>query len=374
MDYTKIRKMGIDLACAKCSIDPKCFDVNKTFYYDETDNIQKFRIKESGFNAAADSHFVLGGVTTDSIITFAELKSVWGFQNDNNILEIKSTNKSVFKGDFVDILKSTKLSDFIRLLIDKDCHIHFFNLNILYYSLVDIVDSVHNAVLLQYAEDMKTMLYLIVKEDLSLSSSLLYKYNYPNLKDEECLLFLKDIITLIDNFSQHHFEYAQPLSILKSHIQFGLQQNALPFIQDNVSIEPIERLCDFYLQKIYMLPNAKHVFDNEEGVKDFFINHPIEINGQKLNNYCFVDSKTNILIQVSDLIVAILRRYFKFCDRLTKCVDDDISHFTAQQMSSFVMLNKILKYSLDYNPIYMHHSTNLLEYQNFVSLINKYGI
>lgn len=74
------------------------------------------------------------------------------------------------------------------------------------------------------------------------------------------------------------------------------------------------------------------------------------------------------------IIVAILRRYFKFCDRLTKCVDDDISHFTAQQMSSFVMLNKILKYSLDYNPIYMHHSTNLLEYQNFVSLINKYGI
>lgn len=375
MDYTKLRKTAIDFACAKCSIDPKCFDLKNTFYYDETDNIKKFRIRESGFNVASDCHFVLGGVTTECNITFEELKNVWGFQNDNDILEIKSTNKSVFKGSFADILKSSKLSSFIQLLIEKSCYIHFYNLNILYYSLVDIVDSVSNTDLLPFYDQMKTMLYLIFKEDLTSSASLLYKYNYPNIKDSELLNFLKDIIILIDSYSnsENHLEYAIPLCILKKHIQFGLQQNALPFIQDNVDHEPIEGLGDFYLQKLYMYPYAKHVFDNEEYIKGVFDNKSIEIDGHSINNYCFVDSKSNVLIQVSDLIVAILKRYFKFCDRSKESVDSDINHFTDQQMNSFVMLNKILKNSLDYNPVYMHHSTNLIEYENFNYLINEYG-
>ena len=81
-DYTSIRKMGIEIARIKCSINPNCFETNDTFYYDETDNVKKFRVKEQGFNVAANSHFVLGGITTNFQITIDELKSVWGFQND----------------------------------------------------------------------------------------------------------------------------------------------------------------------------------------------------------------------------------------------------------------------------------------------------
>lgn len=373
-DYTSIRNMGIELARIKCSINPNCFETNDTFYYDETDNVKKFRVKERGFNVAANSHFVLGGITTNLQITIDELKSVWGFQNDPYIMEIKSTNKSIFKGEFVDVLKSGKVCDFLQLIVDKSCFVHFFNLNILYYSLVDIIDSIHDDDMLTYFDDFKTMLYLVVQNDLSSSSSVLYKYNYPNLKDEDCSSFINDIILLIDNYSQHHSVFKTPLLLLKSHLQKGLNQNELVFIQHNTDLEPIERLGDFYMQKIYMLPNAKHVFDNEDDVKSFFMNNSIELNGQKLKNYCFVDSKTNALIQVSDLIVAILGRYFKFCDRLKDCIKHDIDSFTNQQMKSFKMINKILKSSLDHNPVFMHHCTDLLEYQNFVSLVTKYGV
>ena len=194
MDYTEIRNIGIELASLKCSINPNCFETNDTFYYDETDNIKKFRVKEQGFNVAANSHFVLGGVSTNSQITLDELKTVWGFQNDTNVLEIKSTNKSVFKGDFVDILKSKKLCDFLQLLINKSCFVHFYNLNILYFSLVDIIDSILCVDFLPYFDDIKTMLYLVVQNDLLSSCSILYKYNYPNIKDEDCTSFINDIL------------------------------------------------------------------------------------------------------------------------------------------------------------------------------------
>ena len=361
-DYTDIRNMGIELAKIKCSINPICFETNDTFYYDETDNVKKFRVKERGFNVAANSHFVLGGITTNLHITIDELKSVWGFQNDPYILEIKSTNKSVFKGEFVDVLKSGKLCDFLQLMVDKSCFVHFFNLNMLYYSLVDIIDSIRDNDMIPYIDDIKTMLYLVVQNDLS------------NLKDEYCPSFINDILLLIDNYSQHHSIFKIPLLLLKSHLRKGLNQNELVFIQHNTDLEPIERLGDFYMQKIYMLPNAKHVFDNEDDVKSFFMNNSIGLNGQKMKNYCFVDSKTNALIQVSDLIVAILGRYFKFCDRMKDLIKNDIDSFTNQQAMSFKMINRILKYSLDHNPIFMHHCTNLIEYQNFVYLVNNYGV
>ena len=38
------------------------FDSVYTFYYDETNNIKKFIVKEEDFNYAFHSNFVLGGV------------------------------------------------------------------------------------------------------------------------------------------------------------------------------------------------------------------------------------------------------------------------------------------------------------------------
>ena len=373
MDYTNIRDIGIAWAKTKCSVDPKLFDTTDTLYYDETDNIQKFRIKDNGFNVAADSHFVLGGVSTKESISFEELKNAWGFKNDNNILEIKSTNKSVFKGDFADILKSGKLLNFLKLLQDRNCHVHFYNLNILYFSLVDIIDSINDQKLIQYTDDLKTMLYIIVKNDLEKSTSILYKYSYPNIKDGDCRHFITDIISLIENQYKSCSKHKPCAQLLKHHLQKGLTQQKLVFIQDNEDNEPIERIADFYLQKIYMLPLATHIFDNEVGVKEFFNNNPVEINGKLIENYSFVDSKDVVMVQVSDLVVAILKRYFKFVDRETSLVLSDIGQFSDTQNNSFKFLNKILKESLDYNPVFFHHSTNLLEYQNFVALVNRYG-
>lgn len=373
MDYTSIRDIEIAMAKAKCSVDPKLFDTTDTLYYDETDNIQKFRIKDTGFNVAADSHFVLGGVSTNESITFEELKNAWGFKNDQNILEIKSTNKFVFKGDFAAILKSGKLLCFLELLQKRNCHIHFYNLNILYFSLVDIIDSINDPELIQYTDDLKTMLYIIVKNDLEKSTSILYNYSYPNIKDGNCHLFITDIISLIENQYESCSKYKSCAQLLKLHLQKGLTQQRLEFIQDNEDNEPIERIADFYLQKIYMLPFATHIFDNEVGVKEFFEDNPVEINSKPIENFSFVDSKDAVMTQVSDLVVAMLKRYFKFVDRETDLVLSDIEQFSDTQNKSFKFLNKILKKSLDYNPVFFHHTTNLLEYKNFVVLVNKYG-
>lgn len=367
MDYSEIRKMGIALAQSQ-GVNPNYFDTAETFYFDETDNVRKFVLRDGAFNVSDNCHFVLGGVVASDSITLDELKSELKLQK--NLLEVKS--KHVYKEDFVKSLKSDKLNRFLQLVLRKKWFVHFYNLNLLYFSLVDIVDSI-DCEIDSRINDIKTMLYIVVKDDIASNSSLLYKYNYPNVPKDQGKAFVNDLLNVIKQYAKDNSQFKEPLNWLYSWLLNGVCQNQFSLIQDNQDFILIERLGDFYLQKIYMMPYSNIVFDNEIDVKRFFKEDTVELDGRQICNYSFVDSKQCVMVQVSDIVVGILGRYFKFLDRATTEINSDINAFDEKQLETFKLLNKILKISVEHNPLFHHHSTDLLEYQNFVSCFTKYS-
>jgi len=114
------------------------FDGVYTFYYDETNNIRKFYVRELDFNAAFTENFILGGLVHEGPVPDVQ-PLIDSFNLQSTVKEVKF--KHLAKGSFLDCLKSQKLNLFLKFIKDSNLYIHYSSLNILYWSIVDIVDS-----------------------------------------------------------------------------------------------------------------------------------------------------------------------------------------------------------------------------------------
>ncbi|MCF6255951.1 MAG: hypothetical protein L3J98_13895 [Gammaproteobacteria bacterium] len=114
------------------------FDGIYTFYYDETNNIRKFYVREFDFNSAFTENFVLGGLVHEGSAPDVQ-PLMDSFKLQRSVKEVKF--KHIAKGDFLDCLKSQKLNLFLSFIKSSKLYIHYSIINILYWSIVDIVDS-----------------------------------------------------------------------------------------------------------------------------------------------------------------------------------------------------------------------------------------
>ena len=116
-----------------------------TFYYDETGNCRKFYLKDGNVNSVEGlSHnFLLGGVAyqgTEHNADFEALYHSMHFMEGQKELKFKHLyNKST---DFLSFMNSQRASDFLSWLVNSGLYVHYSTLNNLYYSLVDIVESI----------------------------------------------------------------------------------------------------------------------------------------------------------------------------------------------------------------------------------------
>lgn len=79
------------------------------------------------------------------------------------------------------------------------------------------------------------------------------------------------------------------------------------------------------------------------------------------------------MIQVCDYVVSILRKYFIFLDQDMNNIEKEINGFDEQQKKNFKLLNKVMKQSLDNNPLFFHYIASV-ETQGVVNMmIEKYG-
>ena len=114
------------------------FDAACHFYYDETNNFGKVYITQEEFNVSIESNFVLGGIIdNEELIEFEEFRKSLKLQANVNELKFKN----IATGSFTDCLKSWKLKMYLEFITDSEFDVHFSSLNILYFGIVDIVDS-----------------------------------------------------------------------------------------------------------------------------------------------------------------------------------------------------------------------------------------
>ena len=139
IDYTSLRESSILLYSY---MNPNLnFDTDWIFYYDETNNFKKLHIKDrTDFNVNIENNFVLGGLCHDLSINIDESLIFSNIPLQKSAKEVKL--KHIANGSFLEILKSTKLTVFMENIIKMPLYIHYQSLNPLYYSLVDIIDSI----------------------------------------------------------------------------------------------------------------------------------------------------------------------------------------------------------------------------------------
>lgn len=368
MDYTDLYN-AIKMKIIATGITLDNLESDETLYYDESGNVKHLVVNGGSLNADSDTVFVLGGVQAEESISLSDLKTRLGKLPTT---EIKASRD--LKGDFADILKKDNFRQILELIQENGWHIHFDAIHVLYYGFVDIIDSIDGTEM--SPQDFKAELYQVLRKDVDKTIDHFKKYKYPNIKNSQKVEFLDGIISMMD---EHIQELASKLLVnpllmlLKTLFVKAKSQKYLPFIQDEETHVWVKPFVQFYRQEIIQFSKKHLVFDEEKQVQRILREEDIETDGQSVSNYVFKDSAKDAMIQVSDYVVSIVRKYIMFLDRTQPEVEADIAAFDENQLSNFKLMNSILKDSRDFNPLYFNFIVCINTYKKFQKYIAEYG-
>lgn len=176
------------------------FEEEMTFYYDESGNCRKFSLTDAGFNNtdALKGDFVLAGVAHEGRSFDIDVPSLYAaLDYKEGQKELKFKHLFHNSKDFQSFIGSKRATGFLEWLIRSGLYIHYSALNNLYYSLVDIVDSLWEThpQWLMYMWDIKGALYDFVIEHQDEVIDIFIRHTYPNVKDVST--FCNEICSLI---------------------------------------------------------------------------------------------------------------------------------------------------------------------------------
>lgn len=335
-----------------------------TFYHDETNNIKKLRVSDTGLNVSVLKAFALGGVVhagPAQPIDLADLRKDMKIQP--SAPELKCDH--VAKGDFLTALASPRLTAFLRWLQTSGLQVHYFDLDPLYWSIVDIIDSIlsrstRSAGLRAAHAQLKSDLHAMLRNDLPATVWLFHRYGYPSLAPGERLPFIADLLTLIER-QQGATDHAGYMMV-KGLLQEGAKVEELPFIEGNPRHLLIEEFSGFYRQRLILFKNATHVFDAEAHVQAALAAHPLTSGGRPVANYRFADSKMEAGIQVSDVAIGLLGKMHSF---FLASSPQDVSQaraaLTGPRLENALLLRDLVTASDHENRVFLHHTASLYD-------------
>ncbi|MBS4211615.1 DUF3800 domain-containing protein [Neobacillus rhizophilus] len=346
-----------------------------TFYYDETNNIRSFHLKEGNLNAMAEANFVLGGVMhigNNPTADFNTLRSDLKLQK--TVKEIKLRHLAT--GNFIECLNSKKLNIYLNWLLTSDLYIHYTNLNIFYYSIVDIIDSIiDDAILRQFPVDLinnlKNDLYRIAMLEKDSFIDLFYTFEYPNIKDNKITDFIDSLIDIIDKYISN-IDFHIGLTIIKQLLKQSRKKGELYFLNNETDHSLINDFSDFFLRSIYLFKNSHHVFDEESVIEGILNDIDLYDGGKKVKPYEFVGSKKTSLTQVSDVIVGLLGKCFLFINSTPAYSLHVIKKgLKPLQLDNLTLLINIIAKSNNFNKALLLSVTSLHEREKTSILLSK---
>lgn len=337
-----------------------------TFYYDESNNQRRFHIETGKFNIPLDQNFILGGILHDGKNTDIDPTEL--FEN----LKLQKTTKDVkikhiAKGDFIDVLKSERLNQTLKWIDQKGLYLHYFNLNPLYFAVVDIIDSAivgsetTAAFSLEYANIVKNDLYLVLNENIERTAEIFFKYGYPSIEENEIVDFIDDIIELIELYRENnksHLGIETARQILKASKR---ARNA-PFIVNEKKHTFLDDYSSFYIHPLYMFKNSFHYFDEEDKIELILKDYRFIDNGINLEHYEFINSKDSEFIQLSDVMVGLLGKLYTFIRRnSSESIRKTVKNFTELETENLKLINKLTWKSENKCRGFLHKSISIDE-------------
>ena len=350
-DYTEERKSEIELHQLEGMDNPYIF------YYDESNNHRKINlnINKENFLNILNKNFALGGIVKKQKLSLKiEVnKLVQSLNFQPNQKEIKSKNFFNSKNkDFLQCMNSKRLELLLEWLDKNELYIHYIVENNLYWGIIDIIESLNiniNSIAdIQYIYYLKYILYIYVKKDISKLYNTLKKYEYPNIKEEDFRNFLDELLFWLYNIELLSLEHEKTI---KELIELIKKEKALFYLTDNKNYEFVEGYEDLYISRIYNFLNSKHIFDMEKRIMEK-IGNPltnekgeleIECNKILLKNYQFEDSKNNVFIQISDIIIGVIAKLYDYLDKKNvEQIEKDIKKLNNQEKNNIKKLLQII--------------------------------
>ena len=188
-------------------------------------------------------------------------------------------------------------------MIKKEIKVHFQCVDPLYFSLVDIIDSILPESYPQLIPDsyaLKNDLYSTLRPITISSSQFMSNFSFPNIPLEKKNAFI-DFLTSVVLANTKLSEFSR--INLKAILQAGKKLESLVFLGGNIENTLLESFAGFYRDRIITLSMSNHIFDSEEQIKNGLSRISLIENGIPLRNFKFVDSKNDPLIQLSDIFV-----------------------------------------------------------------------
>jgi len=338
-------------------------DAEYVFYHDETNNIKKLRLGVQGFNVTEPGVFVLGGIVHDGAprkFDIESLRNAMRIQRSAGELKLKH----VAKGDFLDLLTSDKLTTFLQWISDSGLFVHYHALDPLYWSLVDIMDSILYRLgeprLMELHVRLKADLATLLRANLPETTSLFYRYNYPDLAPENRKPFLNELISMLEQSEDVLPEFNSMM--LKGMLQAGRDLPSLDFIEGFTPYLLIESFTSSYLERIAVFKYSSHILDMEESIRDELESMTLVSGGQPVKNYRFADSKSDPGIQVSDIVVGLIGKMYSYFSGTTR---DEVSAARASLIGTSLknaeLLRDIIDASHEANIAFLNHVTSANE-------------
>lgn len=360
VDYTDIKKI---------MMESSSFDGKYNFYYDETNNIRSLSVREHGFNSEITKDFVLGGIVTKPDFSIEKLESLILTLNfQPNMSEIKLKNMMA-SGNFFECMKSDRVSKLLKWLCDSDVFIHFHALNLLHYSLADIVDSFLDERAIYYSSQVKTIITELAFSDLDNIIDLLYKYQFPNLNKENIDNFRTDFVFWLKNLLIESNDQEFYIQLLIQSMKIKSNNDKLIFLFDNTPNKLIDSFFELYVSKVFLFSNSFHLFDEEPQIENQFENTEIIVDGIRLINYDFSDSRDSIFLQISDVIAGLIGKLFTISNEIT---EEDIVrlNLTDNQVYNISLLKKVIDKSAEENVIFIGYTNNHVQIQKIQKILS----
>lgn len=332
-----------------------------TFYHDETNNIQKLRVGEKGLNVARLTVFVVGGLAHEGPPRPLDI------QNLRNALRIQKSAdeiklRHVAKGDFLELMESPRLAEFLRWVSANGLMVHYHDLDPLYWSIVDIIDSILPGLgdqpLFEYHALLKSDLAAILRAALPDTIALFHRRGYPGLAPDQRRPFLDDVVALLDQ----HRELlpAQNAHILRSVLRAGRRLDRLEFIEGYPPNLLIEDFTAFYVNRIALFKNSHHILDMEDSIRDRVISlAPVSV-GKPATHFRFADSKAEPGIQLADVMVGLIGKmltYFTHTSEEEVGEARDALADTGRQNAN--LLRDLIAGAHEANTAFLHHVGSL---------------
>lgn len=287
------------------------WDMPLCMYYDETNNIRRLTLSEKGLSVPDNRTFVIAG------IALMPGRTISGWESLQTALRIQPTAgeikfKHVAPSGYEDALASPKLTQLLAWLLDNEILIHYSALDVVYWSIIDIVDSLlgDDFAMMRFHLELKNELHHAVSRNVPAFMSLLHSFDYPNVERAKVQPFLAAVSQFLDAHAPTDRNIGT--TILKQAVRHAATRELeLVFIHDNEPGELNDNLSCHFLHCMCIFKNAAHTFDRETYVERILSNREIR-DGDRRLNYRFSDSKDEAGIQLSDVVAGLLGRHFSY--------------------------------------------------------------